>query len=86
MNKVRTYPDRQQLIEFGRKHCGVEKPGLVIERIAQAMSEALRLHQSRIGPGLYHAMQAEWDAGRIMALNDSLKTGLRRKPVFKPMP
>lgn len=85
MNKVKAYPDRQQLIEFGRKHCGVEKPGLVIECIAEAMSEALRLHQSRIDPGLYHAMQSEWDAGRIMALNDSLKPGLRRKPVVKPL-
>lgn len=44
MNKVKTYPDRQQLMEFGRKHCAVEKPGIIIERIAEAMSEALVTH------------------------------------------
>lgn len=84
MNKVKTYPDRQQLIEFGRKRCGVEKPGLIIERIAEAMSQALNAHQRSIDTELFSAMQAEWDAGRAMALHDSVTPGMRRKPVVKP--
>lgn len=85
MNKVKAYPDRQQLLEFGRKHCGVENPGLIIERIAHAMSEALREHQARIDVGLFATMQSEWDAGRVMALHDSVALGMRRKPVAKPL-
>ncbi|PRW95644.1 type II toxin-antitoxin system HipA family toxin, partial [Pseudomonas fragi] len=58
MNKVKTYPDRQQLMEFGRKYCAVERPGEIIERIAQAMSEALITHKARIDVELFSAMQA----------------------------
>lgn len=83
MNKVKTYPDRQQLIEFGRKHCAVEKPALIIERVAEAMSQALVTHQARIDAEIFSAMQAEWDAGRAMALHDSVKPGMKRKPVMK---
>ncbi|PHN59724.1 phosphatidylinositol kinase [Pseudomonas sp. ICMP 8385] len=83
MNKVKTYPDRQQLMEFGRKHCAVEKPGVIIERIAEAMSEALVTHQARIDVELFSAMQAEWDAGRATACYDSITTAMKRKPVVR---
>ena len=86
MNKVKAYPDRQQLIEFGRKHCGVANPGMIIERISDAMSEALRAHQVRIDVELFTAMQKEWDAGRTMALHDSVASGMRRKPVVTRAP
>lgn len=81
MNKVKTYPDRQQLIEFGRKHCSVDRPALIIERIAEAMTEALVTNRHRMDGELISAMQTEWDAGRLMALNESKTPGLRRKPV-----
>ncbi|PNB51955.1 type II toxin-antitoxin system HipA family toxin [Pseudomonas sp. GW456-12-10-14-LB2] len=81
MNKVKTYPDRQQLIEFGRKHCSVEKPALIIERIAEAMTQALANHQARVNGELFADMQREWDAGRVVALNDSVGSGMKRKPV-----
>lgn len=83
MNKVKTYPDRQQLIEFGRQHCAVDKPSLIIERIAEAMTEALVVNQGRVDGGLFSGMQGEWDAGRMVALHDSVKSGLKRKPVMK---
>ncbi len=86
MNKVKAYPDRQQLIEFGRKHCGVANPGMIIERISDAMSEALRAHQVRIDVELFTTMQKEWDAGRTMALHDSVASGMRRKPVVTRAP
>lgn len=85
MNKVKAYPDRQQLIEFGRKHCGVANPGLIIERIAQAMSEALQANHARIDAELLSTMQKEWDAGRAMAFHDSVMSGMKRKPVVKPV-
>lgn len=85
MNKVKAYPDRQQLIEFGRKHCGIAAPGIIIERIAQAMSQALSAHQARIDTELFSTMQKEWDAGRAMALHDSVAPTMRRRPVVKPL-
>ncbi|WP_455929368.1 type II toxin-antitoxin system HipA family toxin [Pseudomonas fluorescens] len=86
MNKVKAYPDRQQLIEFGRKHCGVANPGAIIERISDAMSEALSAHKVHIDVDLFSTMQKEWDAGRAMALHDSVVSGMRRKPVEKRAP
>ncbi|MDL2188532.1 type II toxin-antitoxin system HipA family toxin [Pseudomonas sp. ChxA] len=86
MNKAKTYPDRQQLIEFGRKHCGVANPGAIIERISDAMSEALNEHKVHIDVELFSTMQKEWDAGRAMALHDSVVSGMRRKPVEKRAP
>lgn len=64
LNKSKSYPTREELVAFGRGHCGVLHPAQVIERIAQSMTEAL--HECR---GLFpHAfgelMAAEWDAGR----------------------
>lgn len=86
MNKAKAYPDRQQLIEFGRKHCGVANPGAIIERISDAMSEALNEHKVHIDVELFSTMQKEWDAGRAMALHDSVVSGMRRKPVEKRAP
>lgn len=86
MNKVKAYPDRQQLIEFGRKHCGVANPGAIIDRISDAMSEALSAHKVHIDVDLFSTMQKEWDAGRAMALHDSVVSGMRRKPVEKRAP
>ncbi len=42
---------------------------------------ALSAGKHRVDAELFSGMQAEWDAGRLMALNDSLKPRLRRKPV-----
>lgn len=86
MNKAKAYPDRQQLIEFGRKHCAVANPGAIIERISDAMSEALSAHKVHIDVELFSKMQKEWDAGRAMALHDSVVSGMRRKPVEKRAP
>jgi serine/threonine-protein kinase HipA len=82
MNKTKDYPDRQQLIEFGRKHCAVDRPALIIDRIAEAMSQALTAHRSRVDAELFVGMQREWDVGRTVALNDSIGSGLKRKPVL----
>ncbi|WP_238349435.1 hypothetical protein [Pseudomonas sp. SWRI179] len=83
MNKVKTYPDRKQLIEFGRKHYKVDKPALIIERIADAMSQALASSGHRIDGGLLEGMRGEWDAGRFAALYDSEPLRLRNKPLVQ---
>lgn len=81
MNKVKTYPDRKQLIEFGRKHCAVDNPALIIERIADAMSQALALNGYRVDEGLFKGMQVEWDAGRNSVFLDSVAARFKRKPL-----
>ncbi|CAI8708947.1 hypothetical protein EMIT0P2_100222 [Pseudomonas sp. IT-P2] len=59
----------------------MEKPGLIIERIAEAMTQALANHQARVNGELFADMQREWDAGRVVALNDSVGSGMKRKPI-----
>jgi len=81
MNKSKIYPDRQQLIEFGRKHCAVDRPAVIIERIAEAMSQALVANRNRVNSELFTGMQGEWDSGRMVALNDSVGVGIKRTPV-----
>lgn len=81
MNKVKTYPDRKQLIEFGRKHCAVDNPALIIERIADAMSQALALNGYRVDEELFKGMQVEWDAGRNSVFFDSVAARFKRKPL-----
>jgi serine/threonine-protein kinase HipA len=81
MNKVKNYPDRKQLIEFGRKHCKVDKPALIIERIADAMSQALASSGYRVDGGLLEGMRGEWDAGRFAALYDSAPLRFRGNPL-----
>nr|WP_279309241.1 MULTISPECIES: type II toxin-antitoxin system HipA family toxin [Pseudomonas] len=83
MNKTKNYPDRQQLLEFGRKHCAVEKPALIIERIAEAMTQTLESNRGRVNAELLARMQREWDTGRILTLHDSGASGIKRKPVTK---
>ncbi|MNN76859.1 hypothetical protein D3C81_1932740 [compost metagenome] len=59
----------------------MDRPALIIERIAEAMTGALAANQRHIDAELFSGMQTEWDAGRLMALNDSITPGLRRKRV-----
>jgi len=81
MNKSKDYPDRQQLIDFGRKHCAVDKPELIIERISEAMSTALATHRPRIDTELFQGMAAQWDIGRMTAQHNSVPPRIKRKPV-----
>ncbi|MFM9381507.1 hypothetical protein [Pseudomonas sp. UV AK001] len=54
---------------------------MIIERIAEAMTQALANHQARVNGELFTDMKREWDAGRVVALNDSVGTGMKRKPI-----
>ena len=62
----RAYPDTQALLAFGRELCGVRNPQTVLDRIAQAMSEALAAAgaDTRFDKGLLHALRPEWESGQ----------------------
>lgn len=61
----RAYPDTEALLRFGREVCGVRKPQLVIDRIAQAMRETLGAARGdgRIDAQLLEKMTGEWEGG-----------------------
>ncbi len=64
LNKSRTYPTRQEMLDFGTRDCGVQQPEQVIERIAQAMHETLQEHRNLFPQACAQRLSDEWDAGR----------------------
>jgi serine/threonine-protein kinase HipA len=62
----REYPDTKELLAFGRELCGVRNPQTVLDRIAQAMSEALTAAaaDTRFEKGLLQALRSEWESGQ----------------------
>jgi serine/threonine-protein kinase HipA len=68
MNKNRSYPSRAELLAFGREHCAVEHPEQVLERIAQAMGEAMREHITLFSAEFGRRISDEWEAGRVSVL------------------
>lgn len=63
---ARSYPGRNELEKFGRDVCGVQNPSVVIEKLSEAMSQALQLARSHgsIIPALYQKMEALWNGAR----------------------
>ena len=61
----RSYPTRNELLEFGRSVCGVVAPEKTLQRISDAMSQVLQVakQDSRIDPSLYTNMAKEWAVG-----------------------
>lgn len=61
----RSYPNTEQLVDFGRAVCGVSRPQEVIDRIAQAMSSTLEAAKAdgRIGGLLLEQMAGQWASG-----------------------
>lgn len=66
---TRTYPTRDELLDFGRRICGVSRPAPVLEAIVQAQQETLRdaRGDGRVPPALLTAMGRAWDEGRLLA-------------------
>lgn len=62
----RAYPSTQELLAFGREICAVRSPQAVLDRIAQAMSEALAAAaaDTRIDRGLLESLRPEWESGQ----------------------
>jgi serine/threonine-protein kinase HipA len=63
LHKSRNYPDRATLLAFGREHCGVIRPEVVIERIADALSATLKEQRQRIPSTLWDQLDKEWRVG-----------------------
>ena len=70
---TRTYPTPNELLDFGRRVCGVSHPVAVLKRIAQGMDEVLRESRKdpRIPGDLLARMGAAWAPG--MFVGDGLK-------------
>lgn len=68
-HQTRAYPTTEELLEFGRRICGVSRPGLVLEAIAAAMHQTLAEARSdaRVPAKLLRDMQAAWETGMSYA-------------------
>lgn len=68
-HQTRTYPTQAELLQFGRRVCGVSQPGQVLQAIAQAMRDTLQQAQGddRMPAGLLAQMRVAWDDGCMLA-------------------
>ena len=62
LRKSRNYPDLDTLLEFGRDHCGVAQPEVVVERIGDALSATLKEHRGQVPEELRRELAGEWGA------------------------
>jgi len=60
LRKSKSYPDLETLLRFGREVCQVARPMDVIERIAEALSDTLKEHRTRIAEELWRGLSVEW--------------------------
>ena len=65
----KVYPTPAELMDFGRRICGVSDPRAVVERIAQGMSQTLSIcrNDHRISADLHAQMTSVWEPGLILA-------------------
>jgi serine/threonine-protein kinase HipA len=63
--QTRGYPVTAELLRFGRAVCGVDRPGLVLDRIGQSMQSVLdeSIHDERIPTDTLAAMKVAWQHG-----------------------
>lgn len=68
-HQTRTYPTRDELLDFGRRICGVSQPARVLQTIAQAMADTLRQADgdNRVPAELLRKMRTSWDEGLALA-------------------
>jgi serine/threonine-protein kinase HipA len=68
-HQTKAYPTRDELLDFGRRICGVSQPARVLDAIAQGLQEALQDAQGdeRIPPALLRKMGAAWEEGLALA-------------------
>jgi len=68
-HQTKAYPTATELMDFGRRLCGVDKPKPILEAIAQGMSDSLRQtkNDERIPAALHSAMRQAWETGLAYA-------------------
>ena len=64
LNKSTRYPNREQLVEFGKTFCLVRSPEKVIDRVCEAMTDSLSANRDRVDDTFFRRIQDEWDRGR----------------------
>ena len=66
---AKVYPSPSDLLDFGRRVCGVSDPRAVVERIAQGMSQTLTIcrNDHRISADLHAQMSAVWEPGLVLS-------------------
>ena len=65
----KVYPSPVELLDFGRRICGVAAPRVVIERIAHGMAQTLDYSRTdhRISACLWGRMREAWEPGLVLA-------------------
>jgi serine/threonine-protein kinase HipA len=68
-HRTKSYPTTDELVEFGRRVCGVTQPALVLARIADAMGRTLEdaKQDARVPPALLASMALAWEQGLAYA-------------------
>lgn len=68
-HQTRAYPTQAELLDFGRRICGVSRPLPVLQTMAQAMQETLQQApgDDRIPAALLGKMRSAWDDGLALA-------------------
>lgn len=68
-DKTRTYPLAKELLDFGRRACGVERPHEFILKAADAMAGTLSTirHQERVPQDLVPKIEEAWEHGFALA-------------------
>jgi serine/threonine-protein kinase HipA len=68
-HRTKSYPTTDELVEFGRRVCGVTQPALVLGRIADAMGRTLEdaKQDARVPPALLASMALAWEQGLAYA-------------------
>ncbi|NDY91360.1 type II toxin-antitoxin system HipA family toxin [Ideonella livida] len=66
---TKAYPTQAELLDFGRRICGVSQPARVLQAIAQALQDTLQQAQGddRIPAPLLAKMSAAWKEGQLLA-------------------
>jgi len=64
-HQSRAYPTTDELLDFGRRICGVSQPARVLQSIAQAMTQTLKAAQGdvRVPAPLLAQLQMAWEDG-----------------------
>ncbi|HYP84855.1 type II toxin-antitoxin system HipA family toxin [Variovorax sp.] len=68
-HQTKAYPTTDELVDFGRRVCGVAQPADVIGRIADAMGKTLdeAKGDARVAAALWEQMAQAWEEGRAHA-------------------
>lgn len=68
-HQTKAYPTTDEVVDFGRRICGVAQPASVIQRIAEAMHQTMEQAKgdSRIPKALWTEMNQAWASGSAYA-------------------